>query len=88
MQRTQKGLPWIMCGVFCLATLATCICTKFIVPEACFHIELIGASPVIVAHKTTKLFKVLQDVLVHSQCEGTSIRKICAKLYIDQFISQ
>ena len=28
--------------------------TKFIVPEACFHTELIHASPIVIAHKMAK----------------------------------
>ena len=43
---------------------------KFIVPEADFHTDLIGASSVIIVHKTAKLFRFLQ---VHSQCEHTIV---------------
>ena len=43
---------------------------KLIVPEARFHAESIGASPLIIARKTARLFKFLQ---LHSQRERRSI---------------
>ena len=39
----------------------------YIVPEACFHAESIGASPVIIAGKTAKLFKFLQVYSPHER---------------------
>ena len=44
--------------------------TRFIVPEAHFQGETIGASPLIIAHQTAKLFKFLQ---AHSQRKCTII---------------
>ena len=55
-----------MYEVFRLATFTNSHKHKFVVSEARFHAESIGASPVIIAHKTAKLFKFLQ---VHSQHE-------------------
>ena len=57
-----------MYRVSCLAILANLHIHKIVVPEACFHADLIGTSPIIIAHKTVKLLKFLQ---VHSQCNCT-----------------
>ena len=47
-------------GVFSLATFANSHMHKIILPEAHFHAESIGTSPVKIARKTAKLFKFLQ----------------------------
>ena len=53
-------MPFKMYEVFCLATFANSHAHKFIVPEAHFDAESVGASPVKIALKTAKLFKFLQ----------------------------
>ena len=42
----MKGMLLVMYGFFILLILQTRILTKFVVPEACFHAEPIGTSPV------------------------------------------
>ena len=59
-----------MYGVFHLAIFANSHKHKFIVPEARFHADSIGTSPVIIARKTAKLFKFLQ---LHSQRKRTIV---------------
>ena len=49
-----------MYGVFSLATFANLHMHKIMVPEAHFHTESIGTSPVRIAHKTVKLLKFRQ----------------------------
>ena len=61
MQRTQKYAfhnVWdFLFHYFCKV-----VHTKFILPEAHFHTESIGASPVVIAHKKVKLFKFLGGI--------------------------
>ena len=52
-----------MYGFFGLAPFANLHMHKIIVPEACFHAESIGTSPVRTARKTAKLFKFSQGQL-------------------------
>ena len=63
-------MPLKMYGVFCLATFANSHTHKFIIPEAHFDAESIGASAVKIARKTAKLFKFLQ---VPTQRERTIV---------------
>ena len=49
---------------------------KYTAPEARFRAESIHTSPVIIGHKLTKLFKLLQ---LHSQRERTIVNKLCVK---------
>ena len=53
-------MPLKMYGVFGLATFTNLHRHRIIVPEAHFHAESIGTSPVKFACKTAKLFKFLQ----------------------------
>ena len=48
-----------MYGVFCFATFTNSYAYKFIIPEAHFHADMIGASPAVIARKMVKLFKFL-----------------------------
>ena len=50
---------FIMYGGFCFATFANLYTYKFIVSEAHFYADTIGASPVVIACKVAKLFKFL-----------------------------
>ena len=50
-----KGMPFIMYGVFCFATFANSYKHEIHVPRSDFHV---GASPVIIARKTAKLFEI------------------------------
>ena len=70
-----------MYGVFCFATIANSHTKKMIVPEAHFHAELIGTSPVKIAHKTAKLFKFLQGPTQHERTIVPSQYKICLMLH-------
>ena len=42
-------MPFAMYGVFCFATFANSYAYKFIVPEAHFHADMIGASHAVIA---------------------------------------
>ena len=68
MLRKQKICCWQCMGLSVSLLLQTHTCTKFAAPEACFHAELISASPIIIACKTVQLCKFL---LVHCQCKRT-----------------
>ena len=68
----MKGVPLTVYGVFCFTRFANCCTHKFIAPEARFHAESICVSPVIIAHKTAKLFKFLQ---VHVYCQHECTNK-------------
>ena len=73
-----------MYGVFCLAYF--CKLTQAQnswVLEACFHAEWIGTSPVMIAHKTAKLFKFLQ---VHSLHKPTT-RFLDCQILLQQTMS-
>ena len=56
-QRTQKVCSslWMGCSASLLRQTHTR--TKFITPEVHFHAESIGASLIVIEHKTAKLFK-------------------------------
>ena len=52
----QSSMPFTMYGVFHLTVFLDFDCCKFYVCEAHFHAEAIGASPVIIACNSGKLF--------------------------------
>ena len=57
MQTTQKVCHSQCMGFSALLLLQIRTCTKLIVQEVYFHAESIGASPIAIAHKMVKLFK-------------------------------
>ena len=59
-----------MYGVFVLLLSQIRTRTKFTVPEAHFHAESIGASPVVIACKMAMLFKFLH---LQTQCDPTIV---------------
>ena len=59
MQRTRKVCRSQRIGFSVSLPSQTRTRTKFIVPEAHFHAKSIGASSVVIACKTAKLFKIL-----------------------------
>ena len=52
-RRAVDNVWGVLFSYFCKTSTRT----KFAGAEACFHTESVGASPVIIAHKTAKLFK-------------------------------
>ena len=66
-----------MYGIFCFATFANSYAYKFIVPEAHFHADTIGAGPAVIARKMAKLFKIFNSP---TQRGPTIVCHGCSKL--------
>ena len=70
MQRTRIACHSQCMGFSVSLLLQNCTHTKCIVPKANFHAESIGASPIVIARKTAKLFKFFH---LQTQCDPTIV---------------